>query len=172
MSEESRTVLRRSAAAGTLLLAAVSLSGWGPLRRAEQAPAALLRPLEEIAESALPGRSAQDATTLAALVSDARLAWDGWQQAVLHDAPPPPPGSEALAAPAVARDLARRELSAVVPSGSVRPGAPATHRRMLVGFVTEVRPGAEPGTDLAIVAPLGRRDLRAVAAEWLPAPGA
>jgi hypothetical protein len=172
MSDESRVVLRRSAAVGTLLLAAISVTGWGPLRRAEQTPAAVLRPLEELAAGALPARSAEDSATLAALVSDARLAWDGWQQAVLHDAPPPPPGSQALAAPVVSRDLARRELWAVVPAGCVRPGAPATHRRMLVGFVTELRVGAEPGTELALVAPLGRHDLRAVAGQWLPAPGA
>jgi hypothetical protein len=172
MSEESRVVLRRSAAAGTLLLAAVSLAGWGPLRRAEQTPAALLRPLEELVDTVLPARAPDEEATLQALVSDARLAWEGWQQAVLRDGPPAAPGLAALPATVVARDLARRELAAVVPSGCVRPGAPATHRRMLVGFVTELRVGPELGTDLAIVAPLGRHDLRAVAGQWQPGAGA
>ena len=166
MPSSSRVTLQRAAFAAVLAGSILSLAGWGPIAWAEQAPATLLRPFEDVAAVALPSLSSGDRRALVALVSDARLAWSGWERAVQQDGPPPPPGSRQIAATVLARDLAQRELIALVPAGAVRSGAPASHRGALAGFVVDVRPGPEAGTELAIVGTLGRHDLRAVAGLW------
>jgi len=172
MPTERRVLVRRAAIAATVVFSGLSLAGWAPLRRVEQAPALLLRPFEELLSVALPALDARELSTLAALVSDARLAWSGWERAVLGEGPPSPPGTQRLPAIVVARDEERRELVAMVPAGSVHVGAPVTHRAALVGFVTELRPGTEAGGERAVVAPLGRKDLRAVAGVWQAGAGA
>ena len=166
MPSSSRVPLQRAALAATLCLCVLSLAGWERLRTVEQWPAVLLRPLEDVAASALPARAPSELATLQALVSDAHLGWEGWQRAVEREGPPPPPGLRQLVATVLVRDRAHRELQLLVPAGAVRPGAPVSHRGALAGFVTAVRPGPEAASELAVVGVLGRRDLRAVAASW------
>lgn len=164
--------LRRAALAALGLLSVVSLAGWAPLRRAEQVPGLLLRPLEEALGGWAPARDPREEPLLEALVSDARLAWEGWRHGVAAEGPAAGPGLARLVVAVSARDPQRRELQAVVPAGAVPEGAAATHRASLVGFVTALRPGPEPGTELAVIAPLGSSGLRAVAGEWRATPEA
>jgi len=172
MDIDRKARLRRVAVAALLALSVLSLGGWAPLRRAEQAPALLLAPVEALCSALAPERDPGEAQVLEALVSDARLAFAGWEQSLLREGPASPPGMRRLLAPVLARDPARRELRVLAPAGSVREGAPATHRAALVGFVAAVEPGPEPGTELAVVHSLGRAGQRAVAAEWSSGPQA
>jgi hypothetical protein len=172
MDTDRKARLRRAAVAALLALSVLSLGGWAPLRRVEQAPAVLLRPLEELCAALVPEREAGEAQVLEALVGDARLAFAGWEQSLLREGPASPPGTQRLLAPVLARDTGRRELRLLAPAGAVRAGAPATHRTALVGFVASVEPGPEAGTELAVVQPLGRAGQRAVAAEWSTGPQA
>ncbi len=172
MDTDRQARLRRAAVAALVMLCVLSLGGWAPLRRLEQAPALLLRPLEELCSALVPARPPREAQAFEALVSDARLAFAGWEQSIVREGPPSPPGTQRLAAPVLARDPRRRELRVLVPAGVVRAGAPATQRAALVGFVTALEPGPEPGTELAVVAPLGSANQRAVAGEWRAGPQA
>jgi hypothetical protein len=170
MASSSRVTPQRTVLAAILVFALLSLARWAPVERVEQAPAVLLRPFEEVADSALRSPSAGEQQALGALVSDARLAWEGWQHAIEQDGPPPPRGTQTIAATVLGRDLARRELRALVPAGAVRVGAPACHHGALVGFVVDLQPGPETATELAVVGTLGRHDLRAVAGRWQASP--
>src|SRR5215468_1015778 len=98
MASSSRVTPQHSLLAAILVFAGLSLAHWAPIARFEQLPVVLLRPFEELASSALPSPSAGDRQAVAALASDARLAWDGWARAVEQDGPPPPPGTHQLAA--------------------------------------------------------------------------
>ena len=161
---------RRVRLVGPLVLAAslASLGGWAPVRTVEQLPAFLLAPLESLLAGWYPQGPDAIGPGPRGL---ARTAWESWEAAVWGHGRVGP-GRRPLLARVTGVPAGRNELRAEVPAGRVALGAAASHRDALVGFVGALEPGGREGTETAVIALLGTRGGRAVAAEWRLAPEA
>ncbi|MGQ0553530.1 MAG: hypothetical protein ACT4PU_09965 [Planctomycetota bacterium] len=168
-----------------------SLFGVGPVRTLEEWLAPAVVPLDLPLAKLLPsadggdGQSAARADYLAVLGKPAAEAFAAWGRDLLGSPAAASPGRQALLVPVLASRPDRHELVVALPPTGARLGAAVAHRGVLLGFLSEINAAASWGRASSlggaasggaerrgVVALLGHRSARTVAAEWRPDPEA